>query len=274
MMKEKQLHILTRLAVWLLLCACLHSCHTTKKITRTQTTIADATQALQEIALQQPAINQLQVNKLILTLPINKQQTSVNCALYLKADSLISISIQPLMGIEVYRINLTPQQATVIDKLNKRFATLDAEQIPYGFSMQTLFATLQQLITNQLPLTTTQLQNLNALPFELTTHEQDIILTLNNGDDQQVIIADRLNKRIKQCLFQIDGQTLTIVYDQFKEVENILIPTQIDININIQSLNTGGQAELNNIRIEAAKPRQEINLSQYQAVKLQNILNL
>lgn len=61
------------------------------------------------------------------------------------ADSIIVLSLQPLLGIEVLRCELLPAEARVLDKLHRRYAVTDYETLSHDAGEPVTFQTMEQL---------------------------------------------------------------------------------------------------------------------------------
>ncbi|MDR1516577.1 MAG: DUF4292 domain-containing protein [Dysgonamonadaceae bacterium] len=98
--------------------------------------------------------NQLPFNtlssKLSLTLSKGPVSRRSKARLKIVADSAIQVSIQPLFGIEVFRLHIDADTLVFLDRMNKRYvkeALSDLKQrYPTGFDLQTL----QSLICNRI----------------------------------------------------------------------------------------------------------------------------
>ncbi len=58
---------------------------------------------------------------------LDQRRYQMNCTMQAVYDSLTVISLQPLPGMEVGRIEATPDSVTLIDRMNRRYA-----QVSYG----------------------------------------------------------------------------------------------------------------------------------------------
>lgn len=83
-----------------------------------------------------------------ITLPDKSLSSRVN--LKMIRDSVLQFSVQPLLGIEVFRLQLSPNRILLIDRMNKRYVDESYEeakgQLPIDFN----FYNLQALFTNRL----------------------------------------------------------------------------------------------------------------------------
>ena len=123
--------IVTIVALSVGFCIGFTSCHTTKHIAQTETQSEGKTAEPQwHTCLMQNA-------QAVVTL--GEETMRANCTLQTVRDSMLIISIMPMLGIEMLRIEATPTQITGIDKINRYLAPTVA------------WHDLQALATGELP---------------------------------------------------------------------------------------------------------------------------
>lgn len=64
-----------------------------------------------------------------ISLSLEHLQYNMNCMLRIWKNELIVLSVTPAMGIEMLRVEATPENIIVIDKLNKRYAIVSYEEL-------------------------------------------------------------------------------------------------------------------------------------------------
>ena len=135
----------------LLLLLALGGCKSSKKVGTVATGKAKAHQvffqAMEEQALHYQTLTaRLGVE---INLP-NFQVSSTRVDLKMIKDSAFQLSVQPLLGIELFRVELSRDSIKVLDRMNKRYLAENYEalraQTPIAFN----FYNLQALITNRL----------------------------------------------------------------------------------------------------------------------------
>ena len=63
------------------------------------------------------------------TLTMDGKTISANCTMQVVRDSMLVISVMPMLGIEVYRLEATPDELIAIDKLNHQYLKTDYARI-------------------------------------------------------------------------------------------------------------------------------------------------
>ncbi len=78
---------------------------------------------------QTQRIKTLNAKKVQLSMNVSGKQINANSSLRVVTDSCIVLSVNPILGMEIVRLELTPQQVCVIDKVNRRYATLTYPEV-------------------------------------------------------------------------------------------------------------------------------------------------
>lgn len=85
------------------------------------------------------------------TLTIDEEIISANCTMQVVRDSMLVISVMPMLGIEVYRIEATPDELIAINKLNNQYLRTDYQQVNRYVTPPLRWEDLQQIASNELP---------------------------------------------------------------------------------------------------------------------------
>jgi hypothetical protein len=83
------------------------------------------------------------------TMPAGKTFSS-RASLKIRKNERMQLSLQPLLGIEAFRVDLSPDSIWIIDRLNKRYLAENFSRLKYLFRVEFNFYNLQALFTNQL----------------------------------------------------------------------------------------------------------------------------
>lgn len=65
-----------------------------------------------------------QITNCVATAAMDSMQYTIGCSLHVMRDSLIILSVRPMMNIEVGRIEITPKEVKAIDKINHQYTTV------------------------------------------------------------------------------------------------------------------------------------------------------
>lgn len=64
-----------------------------------------------------------------ITLTLDQHKFDMACQLKAWKNELIVLSVLPMMGIEMFRLEATPDSVIVVDKLNKKYAVMTYDEI-------------------------------------------------------------------------------------------------------------------------------------------------
>lgn len=134
-----------------LLVAMMAACSSTK-LPKKEQMIGDLTAEayVGEIIERNAQLQQLTA-KMALTVNLGgKGNTRVSGTLRMRKNESIQLSVAPLLGIEVGRIEITPRKMVAIDRINKRYVELTFEELTALAHTELDFYTLQALFFNEL----------------------------------------------------------------------------------------------------------------------------
>ena len=83
------------------------------------------------------------------TLTMDGQTISANCTMQVVRDSMLVISVMPMLGIEVYRLEATPDELIAIDKFNHQYLKTDYARINRYVTPSLTWEDLQQIASNE-----------------------------------------------------------------------------------------------------------------------------
>lgn len=88
--------------------------------------------------------------KLNVNLQLPDKEMSSRVEMKLVKDSALQLSIQPILGIEIFRIELNKDSVKVMDRINKRYVAEGYSKLKEQFTIDFNFYNLQALFINQL----------------------------------------------------------------------------------------------------------------------------
>ncbi|MGL4851335.1 MAG: DUF4292 domain-containing protein [Phocaeicola sp.] len=173
--------------------------------------------------------------KMALTVNLEgKSATKVSGTLRMRKDEAIQISVAPLLGIEVGRIEMTPDRLLAIDRLNKRYVEVSFGELKEMTHADLDFYTLQALFFNEL-----------FLPSKKEVTSRDVArfeLSLENHDRAQIVVKQSRMFTYDFFTSVADGKLLETRiglkntpyrllwgYDQFVSLENQPYPSHMRI---------------------------------------------
>lgn len=101
------------------------------------------------------------------TVTMSRQQLQASMQLQAVYDSMLIVSVQPLPGIEMVRIEATPEQVLIVDKMNKQFATMNYDELSVMAKRPVTWQMLQSLVTAEHEDTMQMSANLAGQPVKI-----------------------------------------------------------------------------------------------------------
>jgi len=134
-----------------------------------------------------------------------KGTTTTNAQLRIIKDKIIQLSLRiPLLGTEVARISITPEQIIIIDRINKRYVSESIETLQQKTSFDFDFYNLQALFTNQLFIAGKS--SISPDDYNIFNwNEDNYFVRLNNVDNQGIhydFVSDFTNRIIQTEMYK------------------------------------------------------------------------
>ena len=99
--------------------------------------------------LYEPKINTANM-KVTVRMNADGRNLSSPATMKIKKDSLIQICINPVMGIEAVRMEITPKNVVIVNKIQGKFYQTDLSYLSKTFGVTMEFQDLQALLLNRL----------------------------------------------------------------------------------------------------------------------------
>ena len=205
------------------------------------------------------------------------KETSSQAQLTILKNNRMQISVRPLLGIEAFRMELTPDSMKVVDRLNRRFLMVSIDEMMGSTVIDFNFYNLQALFTNQLFLpgeTNFSDNQFNRFRWKQTGAGY-LLQTEDRTGLHYAFIADRNEKLFSaEIRDELSNYTLYCNYDNFRSVDHQLFPMNIHFRLHTGN-NVQSALSLGFSRVEVDTPL-EMNFpipANYRQVSLQEILN-
>ena len=160
-----------------------------------------------------------------------QQEFNARTQLKMSCNDRMQISIQPFLGIEVFRIELTNDSIKILDRMNKRYAIDNYIRLKKDMAIDINFQNLQALMTNQLFVPGESSISLRHFhQFRMTKRNiqiADLQVKGKNGtvytfttDGNEHLQTTKIENRPQQF-------NLSWMYSEFQTVENQLFPMKM-----------------------------------------------
>ena len=138
------------IAIILITTILLASCKTQQR--QTQHRVAQhvsVCQLTQKSYDAQPQFSTMNISKMTMSVNYGGIQFTFRSSIRIATDSILSISIQPALGIEMYRAEFTPKGFIVYDKLNRRYSENSYEYIKLSWGLDIDYKAIEALFSHR-----------------------------------------------------------------------------------------------------------------------------
>jgi len=129
----------------------MSACKTIRLVTKTTLPSTSAVgQVIDQVKKVQPQFHTANVSKMSMAFNVNEREVNVSAVCKIKKDTAIYLSIQPFMGIELFKAELMPDSMKVFDKMNHKYYVTDYAFFNRRFGVDVDFNSFQSLLFAQL----------------------------------------------------------------------------------------------------------------------------
>ena len=207
-----------------------------------------------------------------------KERTRVNATLRIRRGEVIQLSVTPVLGIEMARLELTPEGMLLVDRLNKRFVRASFAEVSDLLHVDLNFHILQSLFLNEL-----------FLPNKTTLGAEDVPAFTLSASGVQATLEPKKSRRISYQFFtskENGALEKTIVglrgtefsldwdYSDFTNLEGRLFPRRTNICLKGTSETYALNLRMSRLSVNGKWEGRTNLSSKYKEIELQEILKV
>lgn len=257
----------------------IYSCKPKERIVQAASELEDKTNSnLFEDILENEVSYSTFSSKLNMSFSTGRKVLNSRATLRIVRNEAIQLSIQPIFGIEMFRLYIQPDCIIILDRMNKRYVqeTYDdlKKEYPIGFN----FYTLQSLFTNALFIpeqSNVLIDDYNKFRYLQSSDNyllsgRDKLSDINysfcvNGNDQITLT---------QMYMPAKKYSLEWSYDEFTLVEKLFFPFKMKVSASSQEVNLNTSISLSSINFDESLTLDSSIPSSYTKVELKEVIKL
>lgn len=257
----------------------IYSCKPKERIVQAASELEDKTNSnLFEDILENEVRYSTFSSKLNMSFSTGRKVLNSRATLRIVRNEAIQLSIQPIFGIEMFRLYIQPDCIIILDRMNKRYVqeTYDdlKKEYPIGFN----FYTLQSLFTNALFIpeqSSVLIDDYNKFRYLQSSDNyllsgRDKLSDINysfcvNGNDQITLT---------QMYMPAKKYSLEWSYDEFTLVEKLFFPFKMKVSASSQEVNLNTSISLSSINFDESLTLDSSIPSSYTKVELKEVIKL
>lgn len=211
------------------------SCSSTRKLER-QPMIGGLTgqayiEKIIELSPEWKSLN----GKVALNLDLGGKPMKVTATFRLKRGESIQLLVAPLLGIEVARLEISPDGLLVLDRMNKRYVQVSFDEVSRWAHTELNYTILQSLFLNEVFLPDrTRLTPEDADAFNVTLDGDDAILSVKTARTLSYLFRTSATQGLlEESSIAVSGTpyVLNWRYSDFAELDNKLYPRQMKLDV-------------------------------------------
>lgn len=221
--------------LYIIVCAVLAvSCSTSKKSLRS-TMIGELTgvEYIEKVLEVSPSRSNITAKAAMSIMLGDKSPLSFNSNIRIRRGEVIRFSVAPMLGIEVARIDITPDGVLVIDRLHKRYVRAGFDELSRLLNTDLSFNILQSLFMNELFLPgKSGLTAFDTKYFTLNTGDSNIRLDVkNSGGFKYIFYTSQKDGRLEETVIGLKKTDFSLhcKYDDFKMLKDDLFPQKMKL---------------------------------------------
>ena len=248
----------------MVLALCMSACKSKKELTTTEKSEFSTLE-----------YNTFSSSKATFTIVQNQNSFNVNGSIRIRKDSLIMISIQPFLGMEVARATITQDNFTILDRIHKKYFTASFANLNKDMGIEINYNTFQSILTNGL-----FLYDQSDAPRLSDFKEAKIMdLTMLQYSKNKILQEFTVDSeyRVQSASLFADGEPYSLrwSYSKFNALENgYFFPHQINFSMNDGTKNNQLDIEYKKIEINKDLNFDFTVPSSYKAVTLNELMDM
>jgi len=249
------------------------SCKTTKTVTSTSLKgTKDVSQIVERIQKNQTQFSTANVSKMSMALKMANRNLNVSATCKVRKDSVIHLSIQPFMGIELFKAELTPDSIKVFDKMNNKYYFLDYNYFSDKFGVDVDFFSLQSLIFGQLFCIGEKEILLDKIVLKEETNGRKSLNFENETMQQSSEISNGFNLSKVVLKSKNENYELKTNYSDYSLLDAVSYPQKISMEVTNPTSNASCDFSILRVEFNSPIKFQSTNPSRYNKGDIDQLL--
>lgn len=225
-------------------------------------------------------IETMNMSKFDMRMQLGEARYVLHGAMTMQKDSLVSIKLQPMIGIEVFRLEFFKDRFVVYDKMNHTYSESPYEILLYELGIDINFQTVQSIVTHTWNMTDVEKQDSTFIAQKYhyeTQTDSTYVLFGNVNVNNYVTYAEvtKNNFEIKTIGYAKKTNLIHHVdYSDNKMVKKILFPHNIKIDLDHNKFYFTANITVEKVIFNEEITKSTINTEKYKRVPLNSYFEL
>lgn len=223
----------------------------------------------------QPYFTTMNISKMSMSINYGQMTFTVKSSIRIATDSLLSISIQPALGIEMFRAEFTPSGFKVYDKMNRRYSENSYEYIKLSWGLDVDYKAIEALFSHRIfiPQSTDPNEICKDFRIEYLADTTAIVSNTPIGKYTQQFDIDMNNYRLTMSGLRYEDQlVMAITYGALKSFDKTLFPEMVYLQTTMTETNVSATLNIEKVKFNEPLYTSPINTSRYKKVGFMDLI--
>ena len=223
----------------------------------------------------QPYFTTMNISKMSMSINYGQMTFTVKSSIRIATDSLLSISIQPALGIEMFRAEFTPSGFKVYDKMNRRYSENSYEYIKLSWGLDVDYKAIEALFSHRIfiPQSTDPNEICKDFLIEYLADTTAIVSNTPIGKYTQQFDIDMNNYRLTMSGLRYEDQlVMAITYGALKSFDKTLFPETVYLQTTMTETNVSATLNIEKVKFNEPLYTSQINTSRYKKVGFMDLI--
>ena len=223
----------------------------------------------------QPYFTTMNISKMSMSINYGQMTFTVKSSIRIATDSLLSISIQPALGIEMFRAEFTPSGFKVYDKMNRRYSENSYEYIKLSWGLDVDYKAIEALFSHRIfiPQSTDPNEICKDFRIEYLADTTAIVSNTPIGKYTQQFDIDMNNYRLTMSGLHYEDQlVMAITYGALKSFDKTLFPETVYLQTTMTETNVSATLNIEKVKFNEPLYTSPINTSRYKKVGFMDLI--
>ena len=217
-------------------------------------------------------------SKMNMSFSTGRRVLNSRATLRIVRDEAIQLSLQPVFGIEMFRLYVQPDCFIILDRMNKRYVHESIDNIKKQFPIGFDFYTLQSLFTNALfiPEQTT-ISTSDYKKFKYSKSSDNYLLSARDKKskiDYSFFVNGNDQITLAQMYMSARNYALDWNYNEFVLTDNLFFPLEMEILARTEKRKVETSMSLSSISLNQPLTLDSSIPSSYDKVELEELIKL
>lgn len=266
-------------ALLLLVLVGVYSCKSKERIVQADSELEDKTNSdlFEDVLIKEINFTTFS-SKMNMSFSTGRRVLNSRATLRIVRDEAIQLSLQPVFGIEMFRLYVQPDCFIILDRMNKRYVHESIDNIKKQFPIGFDFYTLQSLFTNALfiPEQTT-ISTSDYKKFKYSKSSDNYLLSARDKKskiDYSFFVNGNDQITLAQMYMSARNYALDWNYNEFVLTDNLFFPLEMEILARTEKRKVETSMSLSSISLNQPLTLDSSIPSSYDKVELEELIKL